>query len=65
MIDYILLNILFLIMFMYYIYKLKHGFHMLQLESYINSRYKTWMNNNKKEKFTLRDLLLILVWWHS
>ena len=22
-------------MFMYYIYKLKHGFHMLQLESYI------------------------------
>ena len=60
MIDYILLNILFLIMFMYYIYKLKHGFHMLQLESYINSRYKTWMNNNKKEKFTLRDLLLIV-----
>lgn len=60
MVNYILLNILFILMLMYFIYKLRHGFHMLQLESYINSRYKGWMNNNKKEKLVIRDLLLII-----
>lgn len=60
MINYILLNVIFVLMYMYYFYKLKHGFHMLQLESYMNDRYKTWMNKNKKEKILIRDLLLII-----
>ena len=33
---------------------------MLQLESYMNDRYKSWMNKNKKEKITIRDLLLLI-----
>ena len=60
MINYILLNILIIFMLFYYIYKMKHGFHMLQLESYFNSRYKTWMDKNKKEKITLRDFILVI-----
>lgn len=33
---------------------------MLQLESYMNNRYKNWMNKNKNEKIKIRDLLLIV-----
>ena len=60
MINYILLNVLVVLIYVYYYYKLKHGIHMLQLESYFNDRYKIWMNKNKKEKITLRDFLLII-----
>ena len=59
-INYVLLNVFIIIMYVYYIYKMKHGFHMLQLESYFNSRYKTWMDKNKKEKIILRDCSLII-----
>lgn len=60
MVNYLLLNVVLILMYMYYFYKLKHGFHMLQLESYMNDRYKTWMNKNKKEKVTVRDLILVI-----
>ena len=58
MTNYILLNVLLISLYMYFYYKMKHGFHMLQLESYMNDRYKNWMNKNKKEKIKVRDLLL-------
>lgn len=60
MVNYILLNVLIVLISVYYLYKLKHGIHMLQLESYYNDRYKAWMNKNKKEKIILRDLLLVV-----
>ncbi len=60
MINYILLNIFIILLCLYYMYKMKHGFHMLQLESYFNNRYKNWMNKNKNEKLTLRDFILII-----
>lgn len=60
MIEYILLNIFIAIIYVYFIYKMKHGFHMLQLESYFNNRYNGWLNKNKKEKIILRDLILII-----
>lgn len=60
MIDYILLNAVIIFIYLYYFYKMKHGFHMLQLESYFNDRYKSWMNKNKKEKIKVRDCLLII-----
>ena len=47
-------------MYLYYYYKMKHGFHILQFESYMNDRYKNWMNKNKKEKLTLRECILVL-----
>lgn len=60
MANYILLNVLVVLITAYYFYKLKHGIHMLQLESYFNDRYKAWMNKNKKEKIILRDMLLLV-----
>ena len=59
MINYILLNVFIVLIIVYYFYKLKHGIHMLQLESYFNDRYKVWMSKNKKEKLIFRDLLLL------
>lgn len=60
MINYILLNVLIILLGVYYFNKIKHCFHMLQLESYINERYRGWMKKNKKEKITFRDFILII-----
>ena len=56
----VLLNITLIIMYMYFIYKIKHSFHMFQLESYKNERYKTWMSKNRTQAIKFRDLLLII-----
>lgn len=58
--DYILINIFLIIIFAYYLKKMKHGFHMLQLESYKNERYKGWINKNKNQIFKKRELLLFV-----
>ena len=58
--DYILINIFLIIIFVYYLKKMKHGFHMLQLESYKNERYKGWINKNKNQILKKRELLLFL-----
>ena len=47
MVEYILLNVLLVFTYIYYFQKIKHCIHMLQLESYMNVRYKTWLNKNK------------------
>lgn len=60
MINYILLNISLLILFLYVFQKIKHGLHMLQLEYYKNDRYFTWMKKNKSKVFSIRDLLLLI-----
>ena len=56
--NYILLNILIIISYIYLLYKSKHAYHMLQLESYKNKRYIKWIKNNKTIK--IKELILII-----
>ncbi len=56
--NYILINLFLITLFVYYLKKLRHGFHILQLESYKNERYQNWMKKNKELK--AREILLFL-----
>ena len=58
--NYILINIYLILLYIYYLHKMKHGFHILQLESYKNERYRRWINENKNQIFKKREILLIL-----
>lgn len=60
MLNYILLEIVLSILFIYMHTKIRHGVHMLQLEYYKNDRYKSWIKKNKKVVFSLRDVLLFI-----
>ena len=56
--KYILINLLYIFSFIYLIYKSRHAYHMLQLESYKNERYIKWIKKNKVVK--IKELLLII-----
>ncbi len=56
--TYILLNIFIIFSYIYILYKSKHAYHMLQLESYKNKRYTKWIKNNKIIK--IKELILII-----
>ena len=56
--NYILLDILVIISYIYLLYKSKHAYHMLQLESYKNKRYIKWIKNNKTIR--IKELILII-----
>ena len=58
--NYILINIFLITLYVYYLHKMKHGFHILQLESYKNERYKRWIKENKNIIIKKRELLLIV-----
>lgn len=58
--NYILINVFFILLYVYYLYKMKRGFHILQLESYRNERYRRWINENKSQIIKLRELLLLI-----
>lgn len=60
MINYILLEILLFLLYIYMHTKIRHGIHMLQLEYYKNDRYKSWINKNKKTVFSFRDILMFV-----
>ena len=60
LLNYILLEIVLSILFIYMHTKIRHGVHMLQLEYYKNDRYKSWIKKNKKVVFSLRDVLLFI-----
>lgn len=60
MTNLILLEIALILMFVYFLFKLRHGFHMFQLESYKPERYKKWMKNNKTDLINIRELLLLI-----
>lgn len=60
MINYILLEILLVLLYVYMHTKIRHGVHMLQLEYYKNDRYKSWISKNKKVVFSLRDILMFI-----
>ena len=59
MIDLILLNISYLIILFYFLYKLKHGFHIYQLEYYKHKRYKLWRKKNLGAVLKTRDVCLL------
>lgn len=56
--NHILLNIFIIISYIYILYKSRHAYHMLQLESYKNERYIKWIKNNKTIK--IKELILII-----
>ena len=60
MINYILLEILLVLLYIYMHTKVRHGVHMLQLEYYKNDRYTNWIDKNKKVVFSLRDILMFI-----
>ena len=60
MFNYILLEILLVILYIYMHTKVRHGVHMMQLEYYKNDRYKNWINKNKKVVFSFRDILMFI-----
>ena len=60
MIDYILLEILLILLYIYMHTKVRHGVHMMQLEYYKNDRYKNWINKNQKVVFSFRDILMFI-----
>lgn len=60
MTNYILLEILLIILYIYMHTKIRHGVHMLQLEYYKNDRYKNWITKNKKIVFSFRDILMFI-----
>lgn len=60
MINYIFLEILLILLYIYMHTKVRHGVHMMQLEYYKNDRYKNWINKNKKVVFSFRDILMFV-----
>ena len=56
--NYILLNIFIIISYIYILYKSRHAYHMLQLESYKKERYIKWLKNNKTIK--IKELILLI-----
>lgn len=59
MIDLILLNLSYLIILIYFLYKLKHGLHIYQLEYYKHNRYKLWRKKNPEAVIKIRDICLL------
>ena len=60
MVNYILLEVVLILLYIYMHTKIRHGVHMCQLEYYKNDRYKNWINKNKKVVFSLRDILMFI-----
>ena len=56
--KYIYLNIFLILAVIYMLYKSRHAYHMLQLESYKNKRYLKWIKNNRI--IFIKDLILII-----
>ena len=58
--NLILLEILLVLTLAYFLFKLRHSFHMFQLESYKLERYRRWMKENKSTLINIRELLLLI-----
>ena len=58
MINYILINTFSILAITYILYKSRHAYHMLQLESYRNERYLKWMKKNNA--LLQKDLLTFI-----
>ena len=60
MINYILLETLLILIYIYMHTKVRHGVHMLQLEYYKNDRYSKWISKNQNVVFSFRDILMFI-----
>lgn len=43
------------------LYKLRYFLHMMQLESYQNDKYLSWINNSKNKVFTKRSKIFLII----
>ena len=59
MINYIIINLFSILAIGYILYKSRHAYHMLQLESYKSERYIKWMKNHKTVQ--IKELVLLLI----
>ena len=59
--DIFLLNFNFIIFILYFYKKIRHGLHILQLESYYDSRYFKWIKNNIKKVFKIKEIVLLII----
>ena len=60
MLEYTLINILWVIGFIYLNRKLRNGFHILQLEHYKIKAYKEWMKKHASKVWDLKELILFI-----
>ena len=61
MINQVLINVIVILFAVYFYKKIRHGMHMLQLESYFNSRYLKWFNKNLVQVFSIKKIALLLI----
>ena len=61
MAEKIILNISIILFGILFYKKIRHGLHMLQLESYYNDRYFRWMKKNIKKVINPIEIIILLV----
>ena len=57
--EILLLNFNFFMLFIMVYRKIRHGLHILQLESYYNDRYLKWIKFNFKNIFKIKEIILL------
>ena len=57
--EILLLNFNFFMLFIMVYRKIRHGLHILQLESYYNDRYLKWIKSNFKNIFKIKEIILL------
>ena len=60
MLEYFLINILWIIGFIYLNRKLRNGLHILQLEHYKIKEYKNWIRKHLNKVCNIKELLAVL-----
>lgn len=61
MLEQILVNSLFLILFIYLNKKIRNGFHILQLEHYQLKSYNKWIKNHFGKVFPIKEIIIFLI----
>lgn len=61
MLEQILVNSLFLILFIYLNKKIRNGFHILQLEHYQLKSYNKWIKNHFGKVFSIKEIIIFLI----
>jgi UDP-N-acetylmuramoyl-tripeptide--D-alanyl-D-alanine ligase len=60
MLQYIIINVAWIIGFIYLNRKLRNGLHILQLEHYKIKEYNNWIKEHTKKVWSLKELILII-----
>lgn len=61
MVEKILINIIAILVGIYFYKKMRHGMHILQLENYYNDRYSFWMKKNLSKIYSIKRFCLFLI----